>query len=66
MASLKAKEIRKMSKADRDKKLKDLKMELVKNHINASKQGNSKSKEIRKMIARIHTINNDKEVSNQK
>ncbi|MFH1787629.1 MAG: hypothetical protein ABH811_02465 [archaeon] len=50
---MKSKDIQKLSKADREKKLKDLKMELIK-----SKPGSSKTKQIRKMIARIHTFNN--------
>ena len=55
---MKAKEIKKLSKQDREKKLKDLKMELIKSKANASKGGSSKIKEIRKIIARIHTFNN--------
>lgn len=58
MAILKAKDISKMSKSDREKKLKELKMELIKNKVNSSKQGSSKAKEIRKIIARIKTIEN--------
>jgi len=57
MATLKAKEIMKMSDGDREKKLKEFKLELVKAKGNASKSGNSRAKEIRKIIARIHTIN---------
>ena len=52
-----AKEIRKMSEKDREKKLKDLKMELVKSKANVQKTGSSKVKEIKKRIARILTIN---------
>ena len=33
-------------------------MELIKSKANASKGGSSKIKEIRKIIARIHTFNN--------
>ena len=54
MASLKAKEIIKMSKDEREKKLKELKAELVKTKANASK--GAKSKEIRKIIARLLTL----------
>ena len=57
MATIKIKEIRKMSKQERDKKLKELKMELVKAKTNTSKTSGSKTKEIRKIIARILTIN---------
>jgi ribosomal protein L29 len=63
MATLKAKEIRKMNESDKEKKLKELKFELVKTKANASKSGSSKAKEIRKIIARINTINNEKNKS---
>ena len=54
---MKFKDIQKMSKEDREKKLKELKMELIKSKATASKTGSSKTKEIRKIIARIHTFN---------
>ena len=57
MATLKSKDIQKMSKKDREKKLKELKLELVKSKANASKGGSSKIKEIKKIIARILTLN---------
>ena len=57
MATLKARDIKNMSKSDREKKLKELKLELVKSKASTSKAGSSKTKEIRKIIARIHTIN---------
>ena len=57
MATLKAEEIRKMNKSEREKKLKELKLELIKSKTNAAKTGNSKTKEIKKIIARILTIN---------
>ena len=57
MATIKSKEIKQMSKEDRDKKLKELKLELVKSRINTSKGGSSKIKEIKKLIARILTFN---------
>ena len=64
---MKAKEIAKMGKSEREKKLKELKMELIKTNAGAAKTGSSKGKEIKKIIARIHTINtNDKEVLNKK
>jgi ribosomal protein L29 len=53
MATLKAKDIKKMSKEEKEKKLKELKMELIK----ASKTGGSKIREIKKIIARILTLN---------
>lgn len=52
---MKYKEIQKLGKSEREKKLKELKMELVKE--SASKQGGNKSSKIRKIIARIHTLN---------
>jgi len=58
MATLKLKEIKAMSKEDREKRLKELKLELVKAKVAVSKAGSSKVKEIRKIIARIHTFNN--------
>jgi ribosomal protein L29 len=57
MATLKAKEIQKMSKEEREKKLKELKLELIKSKINASKGGSAKIKGIKKIIARILTLN---------
>ncbi len=58
MASLKTKDIKNMSKGDREKKLKELKLELIKSKVGASKTGSSKIKEIKKIIARILTFNN--------
>jgi ribosomal protein L29 len=58
MTTLKAKEIKKMPQEDRMKKIEELKFELVKARANASKSGTSKAKEIKKIIARILTLNN--------
>lgn len=55
---MKFKDIKKLSKNEREKKLKELKLELIKSKVNASKTGSSKIKEIKKIIARIHTFNN--------
>ena len=57
MTRLKTKDIKKMSKEDRNKKMEELKFELVKSKVNAQK-GSSKTKEIKKTIARILTLNN--------
>ncbi len=46
-----------MSQKDRDTKLKELKMELIKNKINVTKGGKLKTRELKKTIARILTIN---------
>ena len=54
---MKARDIQKMSKEERKKKLKELKMELIKSKVSASKTGSSKTKEIKKIIARILTLN---------
>jgi|TARA_Y100000310_G_scaffold335050_1_gene416154 ribosomal protein L29 len=53
---MKAKEILKMSKEEREKKLKELKIQLIKTKADASKKG-PKIKEIKKIIARILTLN---------
>ena len=58
---MKYKEIEKLSEKDREKKLKELKLELVKSKVNVSKTGSAKVKGIKKIIARIHTLNNSKE-----
>ena len=52
---MKHKEIRKMNSKEKEEKLKELKTELLK--TNASKGGSSRIKEIKKMIARILTLN---------
>jgi len=57
MAILKSKEIVKMSNKERDGKIKDLKMELMKDKINLSKGGKIKIREIKRTIARLHTFN---------
>ena len=57
MATLKYKEISKMRKDEKEKKLKELKMELVRAKVNSSKSGKSNAKDIRKIIARILTNN---------
>jgi len=55
---MKFKEIKKLNKEDREKKLKELKLELIKSGVSGSKTGNIKAKEIKKVIARILTIKN--------
>ena len=56
MVTLKARDIIKMSKEERNKKMEELKMELVKARVAASKTGNSKVREIKRLIARLLTI----------
>ncbi len=55
---MKSKDIQKMDKEERIKKLEELKFELVKAKANAAKSGSSKAKGIKKIIARILTLNN--------
>lgn len=57
---VKKQDFRNMSKEDLNKKLKELKLELVKSKVNSSKSGTSKAKEIKKIIARIYTLNKSK------
>ena len=52
-----ASELKNMSEKERENKLKELKMELIKSKVAGAKTGSSKIKEIKKMIARILTLN---------
>jgi len=54
--ALKGKEIRNMNEKEKEKKLEELRLELVK--ARTAKTGSSKIKEIRRMIARMLTLNN--------
>jgi ribosomal protein L29 len=53
----KFKEVEKMNADERNKKMEELKVELIKARTSAAKSGTSKAKEIKKMIARILTLN---------
>jgi len=57
MATLKSKEISKMNKTERERKLKELKLEIIKSHSKTNKQSGSRKKEMRRIIARINTFN---------
>ena len=57
MAILKVKDIEKMNVKERKAKIKELKMELIKEKLNAGKGGKLKAKEIKKTIARLLTFN---------
>ena len=57
MATLKFKEIKKMNESEREKKLKELKVELVKSRASAAKKGSANPKQIKRIIARILTAN---------
>ena len=56
MATLKVKDMKNIGKDEMAKKMKELKMELVKSRSGNSKT-NSKTKEIKKIIARMLTLN---------
>lgn len=56
---MKYKEIQKLSETEKEKKLKELKLELIKSKASAQKTG-SKTREIKKIIARILTLNTSK------
>ena len=56
MALLKSKDAMKLSKGERESKLKELRMELVKANVAANKT-NAKTKEIKRAIARLITFN---------
>lgn len=58
MARLKIKDIKNSSAEERNKKIEELKFELVKAKAGAAKGGSSKIKEIKRTIARIITLNN--------
>jgi len=63
MAVLRAKEVQKMKKDEREKKILDLNLELIKSKVSASKGGSAKTKEIKKAIARLLTANvSDKKI----
>jgi len=56
MAVLKIKDVRKMSKKEREEKLKELRFALTKANVTANKV-NAKTKEIKRAIARLLTVN---------
>lgn len=56
MALIRKKEIKSMSEKDREEKLKELRLELVKKYAPSNKGGKVKAKEIKKAIARILSI----------
>jgi ribosomal protein L29 len=56
MAVLKKKDIKNMSEKEKKQKLNDLKFELVKRKSGTNKQNKTKTKEIKKAIARLLTI----------
>ena len=66
MVTLKSKAIKNMTKEDRERKIKELKIELVRSQVNASKSGASKTKEIKKILARLLTFNKSEEKAKSK
>jgi ribosomal protein L29 len=66
MALLRFKDIAKMSQKDREDKMKELRFELVKAGVTANKT-NAKTKEIKRAISRLMTLNkSSKEALNKK
>lgn len=55
MAKVKFQDIKKMTNEERNKKMQELKLELVKSKASATKKGSAKPKQIKKMIAKIYT-----------
>lgn len=58
---MKKNDLKRMSKQDREKKIKELKMEQIKLGTGSSKSSGTKAKEIKKTIARIITLNKSEE-----
>lgn len=56
MALLRYNDITKMSDKERNEKLKELKLELIKAQVNATKSG-AKTKEIKRAVSRLLTFN---------
>ena len=57
MAIINFQEIKKMTLKDRQEKIKELKLELIKERINIGKGGKIKVKDIKRTIARLLTLN---------
>ncbi len=58
MAVLRNSEVTKLGKEEKEKKLEELRMELIKKNVQANRAGKVKTKEIKKAIARILTNKN--------
>jgi len=63
MAILRNKDIQKMSKKEREDKLNELKLELIKANVTANK-ANAKTKEIKRAISRLLTYSRTEMISN--
>lgn len=57
MVVLRTKEIEKMSEKERNEKIKELKIELIKGEVSSNKGGKIKIREMKRTIARLHTFN---------
>lgn len=57
MAVIKNSDISKMSNKERDEKIKELKMELMKERVNVAKGGKIKIREMKRTIAKLLTFN---------
>lgn len=57
MAKIKMEDLKRMNEQERAKKLQELKLELIKSKVSTVKTGSSRPGEIRKVIARILTLN---------
>ncbi|MBS3080707.1 50S ribosomal protein L29 [Candidatus Pacearchaeota archaeon] len=57
MAILKKQDIKKMNEKERNEKIKELQMELIKERVALQKGGKIKVKEIKRTIARLLTYN---------
>ncbi len=60
MAILKSKDIARMSEKEKQEKLRELKLELIKANVAANKTGKIKIKEIRRTIAKLLTLTTEK------
>lgn len=56
MPQLKSKDLKRMSKTELNTKMEELRLELMKSKASAAKVGTSKAKEIKKIMARIITL----------
>lgn len=55
--AIKTKDLKAMNKEEREERIEELKMELIKSKINASKTGGSRTREIKRLIAKLITFN---------
>jgi len=65
MAIIKLSEMKKMDSKSKIEKIKELKLELMKSNVTANKT-NAKTKEIKRTIARLITLNTPKDVLKKK